>query len=533
MAAAQMLRSSPPTGPLTPPMTPLRAAAAGGLAGGLTPEAIAALLGQQQGAGGMQGNMGAPGGSQGKTAEWQGGARARSWQLLALLPGALGICLLDASRFSPPTLSLPCLPPADVLLGQLLGQLAGQQPPQQQPQTMALQQHQHAQMGAPQHNAGPSHASESDQAAIQALLAQAGLLGGGQQGMAGGAPTSGAAGMSAHALPASSPQGLPAAAALMLSATGAPAMVSSAGSERSYGATSPSQSASMPVAAPGSARSGLAQAAAPGTYLGTSPTATHSSAGRCSLPGTGCGGLNNTTALPANPCPPVPPPWSVCLRSPLPSSPRPPCPPRLWPRLARHRPGRRQPGPYHAPPAQRHRLPSGSLRRRGLALLPGGCPLLSCTLRSLHSALLCFRLPTCPPACRPLLLGLPLALPPPCHHHHPPLSPGRRLHRRCLHWRRRRGGPGRQNGVRGHLPRCRPHQHAGWCRASRGAWGCLLGSVFGEGKGRLLVRCVGAGASLTPAALPGVPVPLAAARQRGQRAAVERRDAAAWLGQGD
>ncbi|PSC67028.1 Clavaminate synthase isoform B, partial [Micractinium conductrix] len=37
----------------------------GGLAGGLTPEAIAALLGQQQGAGGMQGNMGAPGGSQG------------------------------------------------------------------------------------------------------------------------------------------------------------------------------------------------------------------------------------------------------------------------------------------------------------------------------------------------------------------------------------------------------------------------------------------------------------------------------------
>ncbi|PSC67054.1 Calvin cycle CP12 [Micractinium conductrix] len=231
MAAAQMLRSSPPTGPLTPPMTPLRAAAAGGLAGGLTPEAIAALLGQQQGAGGMQGNMGAPGGSQ------------------------------------------------DVLLGQLLGQLAGQQPPQQQPQTMALQQHQHAQMGAPQHNAGPSHASESDQAAIQALLAQAGLLGGGQQGMAGGAPTSGAAGMSAHALPASSPQGLPAAAALMLSATGAPAMVSSAGSERSYGATSPSQSASMPVAAPGSALSGLAQAAAPGSYLGTSPTATHSSAG--------------------------------------------------------------------------------------------------------------------------------------------------------------------------------------------------------------------------------------------------------------
>lgn len=72
LAAAQMLRSSPPTGPLTPPMTPLRAAGAGGLAGGLTPEALAALLGQQQqpgggmaGVPGMQG-MGGPTGSQGE-----------------------------------------------------------------------------------------------------------------------------------------------------------------------------------------------------------------------------------------------------------------------------------------------------------------------------------------------------------------------------------------------------------------------------------------------------------------------------------
>lgn len=87
LAAAQMLRSSPPTGPLTPPMTPLRAAGAGGLAGGLTPEALAALLGQQQQAGGgmagvpgMQG-MGAPAGNQGERLPW-------SSALLAQLPEA-------------------------------------------------------------------------------------------------------------------------------------------------------------------------------------------------------------------------------------------------------------------------------------------------------------------------------------------------------------------------------------------------------------------------------------------------------------
>lgn len=65
LAAATMLRSSPPTGPLTPPMTPLRGPGAAG-PGGLTPEALAALLGQQQaGMAGMPG-MGAPQASQGE-----------------------------------------------------------------------------------------------------------------------------------------------------------------------------------------------------------------------------------------------------------------------------------------------------------------------------------------------------------------------------------------------------------------------------------------------------------------------------------
>jgi hypothetical protein len=65
LAAATMLRASPPTGPLTPPMTPLRTPGAAGPAG-LTPEALAALLGQQQaGMGGMPG-MGAPQSSQGE-----------------------------------------------------------------------------------------------------------------------------------------------------------------------------------------------------------------------------------------------------------------------------------------------------------------------------------------------------------------------------------------------------------------------------------------------------------------------------------
>lgn len=74
LAAAGMLRSSPPTGPLTPPMTPLRGAGppgAGGpgMPGSLTPEALAALLGQQQGGMGMPPP---PMGSQGECRPWVG-----------------------------------------------------------------------------------------------------------------------------------------------------------------------------------------------------------------------------------------------------------------------------------------------------------------------------------------------------------------------------------------------------------------------------------------------------------------------------
>ncbi|EFN59102.1 hypothetical protein CHLNCDRAFT_137888 [Chlorella variabilis] len=223
LAAAGMLRSSPPSGPsgpLTPPMTPLRGPAAGGLAGGLTPEALAALLGQQQqGMGGMgMGEHGA--GSQ------------------------------------------------DTLLGQLLGQLAGQQQQAQAP-TMNLQQHQHGaqqmsgmgqQGGAPQHGDASQGLGGADQAAIHALLAQAGLLGPGQHVGGGGA------GMAAHAQP-------PASAGLML---GGGAQV-----PLSAGSSSPAHSAaSVPLAAPsaGSMYRAPSEGPAAASYLGTSPTATHSSA---------------------------------------------------------------------------------------------------------------------------------------------------------------------------------------------------------------------------------------------------------------
>lgn len=61
--AAQMMRSSPPSGPLTPPMTPLRGPPSAGALGGagLTPEALAALLGQQGGMPGMPDFSGAAG----------------------------------------------------------------------------------------------------------------------------------------------------------------------------------------------------------------------------------------------------------------------------------------------------------------------------------------------------------------------------------------------------------------------------------------------------------------------------------------
>ena len=293
LAAAQMLRSSPPTGPLTPPMTPLRATAANNLAGGLTPEALAALLGQQQqqvGIGGMPGmGMGGAGaGSQGELPALPMVAHARgaafgscvivsSWLTsgsLCPFSHPLLICLLPGPR--------PYSPAADQLLGQLLGQLAGQHQQQQAP-TMNLQQHQQ-QMQAAQHQqqqqqAGPSdlHGAGSnplagaDQATIQALLAQAGLLGGN------------------HGLASTGGPGMQASAGLMLGGgSAASAMASSAaGTLSTLSATSsPTQSMSVPAASPGGAAanrafSGLGQAPAnaAGSFLGTSPTATHSSGG--------------------------------------------------------------------------------------------------------------------------------------------------------------------------------------------------------------------------------------------------------------
>lgn len=234
LAAATMLRSSPPTGPLTPPMTPLRGPGAAG-PGGLTPEALAALLGQQQaGMGGMPG-MGAPQASQ------------------------------------------------DALLGQLLGQLSGGQQQQPAPASMALPQHPGLaqQMAAMQQQMQGGHApgagEGTDSAAIQALLAQAGLL---TQG-------GGAVGMGAHAgVPTSAPG-----SAVGLASPGAGSAARGPGSALSTGAlstgtASPTHSLSAPMPTPlfnggGSLGGGQGPPSArgAGSYLGTSPTATHSSAG--------------------------------------------------------------------------------------------------------------------------------------------------------------------------------------------------------------------------------------------------------------
>lgn len=117
-AAAGMLRSSPPTGPLTPPMTPLRGVApAGGPAGGqpgLSPE-LAALLGQQQQQAGM--GMGGPsGGSQGAHSCclcWRFGSWAWGPAAAAAPPGRLGCTTsLPTLQLSHPTLASPLPTPS-------------------------------------------------------------------------------------------------------------------------------------------------------------------------------------------------------------------------------------------------------------------------------------------------------------------------------------------------------------------------------------------------------------------------------------
>lgn len=170
--------------------------------------------------------------------------------LLALLPALAYLC-------------------ADALLGQLLGQLAGQQqaPP---PATMNLQQHQQLSMTHQHQQQAGEQMGGADPATIQALLAQAGLLGNGQQQ---------SIGMNTHNLPTSSAAGMGTSSGLMLNAQ----MPLSAGS------SSPAHStASVPVNAPLSARAAPSQGPTAHSYLGTSPTATHSSAGSGVLAGPAC-----------------------------------------------------------------------------------------------------------------------------------------------------------------------------------------------------------------------------------------------------
>ena len=147
----------------------------------------------------------------------------------------------------------------------------------------------------PQHQGGGGGASEgnplagADQGTIQALLAQAGLLGAGQHM---GLPTGAAAGMSATTLPVGAAQGLPPSTSLMLSATGAPAVMTSTGSATGEAAASVRSAASTPPpAGPASTLTTLLQSvgsggvspppvgaalsagpnSAPPSYLGTSP----------------------------------------------------------------------------------------------------------------------------------------------------------------------------------------------------------------------------------------------------------------------
>jgi hypothetical protein len=286
LAAAQMLRSSPPTGPLTPPMTPLRTPAAGALGTtGLTPEAIIQLLGQQQGGGMAMQGLSLNDQSHGGGATSQGGSRLPP--ALVLVPCCCpyrghcsASCLLGSQRLHQSHAShapaLLTLPPADALLGQLLGQLAGQQ---SSAPTMNLQQHhqQHAQLAPQQANNDGSLASGggADPATIQALLAQAGLLG-----AAAGQPVGSAGGMNTQALPSTAGIMLNAGAA-SVPASSAPGSAFHAGGAQvplSAGSSSPAHSsASVPVTAAPAGNAYRPTSHTPASYLGTSPTATHSS----------------------------------------------------------------------------------------------------------------------------------------------------------------------------------------------------------------------------------------------------------------
>jgi rRNA processing protein Krr1/Pno1 len=183
-AGGPMLRS-PPSGPLTPPITPLRANDANNLAGTLPPETLAALLG-----GNMNQNMMAP---------------------------------------PPPPSNTSA---QDALIAQLLNQLVfnNQQHQQQQQQ----QQQQAARFGQSGH----------DQGALQAFLAQSGLMNSAAAG-AGGSTSSGShmMNMSGASLPPST--------SLMLSAQGTPAVFTQPGGQ--FGADTINQLGSFGSSGGGSA----------------------------------------------------------------------------------------------------------------------------------------------------------------------------------------------------------------------------------------------------------------------------------------
>lgn len=211
--APPMLRS-PPTGPLTPPITPLRATAANNLAGSLPPETIAALLAGQ----------------------------------FPHMPQQQ-----QQQQMQPASMS------QDAIIAQLLHQLAMQ--PQQAPMPM-MEPPRIGQAGL-------------DQAAIQTLLAQAGLMGAGQQSVAAGTHP----GM-AQMLPATSAPSLPPSSSLMLSAQGTPAVIGSSG-QPFFGSTgSGGFGSGTHSAGSASPTHSLSNAPSLGAQLGTSP----SSLGRAGSP---------------------------------------------------------------------------------------------------------------------------------------------------------------------------------------------------------------------------------------------------------
>lgn len=225
--APPMLRS-PPTGPLTPPITPLRASAANNLAGSLPPETIAALLAGQ----------------------------------IPHMPQ-------QQQQMAPPASMSQ-----DAIIAHLLQQLAMH--PQQAPAPPMMEPPRMGQAGL-------------DQAAIQTLLAQAGLMGAGQQSVAAG----NSPGM-AHMLPATSAPSLPPSTSLMLSAQGTPAVIGSS-RQNVFGSGSGSGGFGSGAHSAGSASPthSLSNAPSLGAQLGTSPS---------SLGGTGSpvGGYTSLTSA-ANP----------------------------------------------------------------------------------------------------------------------------------------------------------------------------------------------------------------------------------------